>query len=161
MIKFAQSKDENIIKDVLDALDRWYIAVSSDGCLWIQPRRPVLSLLDFCVLIKRIHRIFNDHRFDVVIFHFDGVQAPRSVWAIVLRLLTALAKSVETDCRVIRSVKVNAEPPADFHRVGNAADPADRLEAPRRTVDLKGISVVMETRLPLKPLAEPDARTGS
>ena len=159
MIKIAESKEPNIMNDVLNALDRWYIAVSSDGCLWIQPRRSVLSLLDFCVLIKRIHRIVNEHRFDVMIFHFDGVRAPRSVWAIVLRLLTALAKAVETDCRVIRSVKVNAQPPADFHPLGNATDPAERLEAPKRTVDLNGISVVMETSFLHTP--QRDAQTGS
>lgn len=159
MIKFAETKYEDFTNDVLNALDRWYIAASGDGCLWIQPRRSVLNLLDFCVLIKRIHRIVNEHRFDVMIFHFDGVRAPRSVWAIVLRLLTALAKAVETDCRVIRSVKVNAQPPADFHRFGNAPDPADRREVLRRTVDLNGISVVMETCSAHTPPAPVEVRT--
>ena len=146
MAKFAVSKNETLMNNALNALDRWYIAASGDGCLWIQPRQPVLSLLDFCVLVKRIHRMFNDQRFDVVIFHFDGIKAPRSVWTIVLRLLTALAKEVRTDCRVIRSIKVNARPPAESERICNDRESAQQLEPSHRTIKLDGISVVMESR---------------
>lgn len=160
MIPFADSKNVNPMNDVLDTLDRWYIAASSDGCLWIQPRRAELTLLDFCTLVKRIHRMFNDHRFEVVIFHFDGIQAPRSVWTIVLRLLTALAKSVQTDCRVIRSIKVNGQPPAGSDRGGNVEGPANRIETARRTIHLNGVSVVMEPRTLDGPVSVPDARSG-
>lgn len=158
MIKFADRKEENVVKDVLNTLDRWYIAASGDGCLWIQPRHPVLKLQDFCTLVKRIHRIFNDHRFDVVIFHFDGVEAPRSLWLIILRLLTALAKTVQADCRVIRSIKVNGAAPSGFDRPGNDSGLAKREDPPKRLMKLNGISVVMESRSAGAPLAEVDRR---
>lgn len=160
MIKFTEPKCENLMNDVLNSLDKWYIAASVDGSLWIQPRRPVLDLLDFCALVKRIHRMFDDHRFEVVTFHFDGVQAPRSVWSIVLRLLTALAKSVDTECRVIRSIKVNSRPSEGSDRFGNIASFVDRFEAPQRSITLNGISVVMGARTLDKPLTDPDAQAG-
>lgn len=160
MIRFAESKDENLTNDVFNTLDRWFIAASGDGCLWIQPRRVELTLLDFCTLVKRIHRMFNENRFEVVIFHFDGIQAPRSVWTIVLRLLTALAKSVQTDCRVIRSIKVNGQPPEGSDRLTRTEGQSRRLETPGHTIHLNGVSVVMEPRALDTPSMVPKARAG-
>jgi hypothetical protein len=139
MIKLADQKEDQIVNDVMNALDRWYVAASSNGCLWIQPRQPVLNLLDFCTLLKRIRRVSSAHQFKALVFHFDGVKSPRTLWLVILRLLTAFAKTMQTDCRIIRTIPVShgeAEKIAGLPESGTSS---------KRLMELNGISVIIES----------------
>ena len=123
MIMFPDRDEQKSLVDSLGLIDRWYIATSANGCLWLQPRKDVLELREFCTLLKRIHRAFTERRFNVLILSFDGVETPRSLWLIMLRLLTAFAKVMQANCRIFRSLKA-----AEHVGVG-CRKPASALEA--------------------------------
>jgi hypothetical protein len=105
VIMFPDRDEQESLTDSLGLIDRWYIATSANGSLWIQPRKDVLELREFCTLLKRIHRAFSDRRFNVLILCFDGVETPRSLWLIMLRLLTAFAKVMQANCRIFRCLE--------------------------------------------------------
>jgi hypothetical protein len=138
MIKLADQKEDQIVNDVMNALDRWYVAASSNGCLWIQPRQPVLNLLDFCTLLKRVRRVSGDHQFKSLVFHFEGVKSPRTLWLVILRLLTAFAKTMQTDCRIVRSIRVSRGEAERIAEVPESGSPSKRL------IELNGVSVIIE-----------------
>ncbi len=144
MIRFAEQSEENVVEDVLNVLDRWYIAASGDEVLWVQPRRNVLDLRDFCTLLKRLHRLFRDHPAKVLVLYFDGVEMPKSLWLIVLRLLSAFAKSMQTDCRIIRSVKVRASSDADRAKTDTNSELKDPGCRSKPMMKLDGISVMIK-----------------
>src|SRR5262245_14085917 len=136
-----RSKEE-VINDVLRMLDRWYFAISADGCLQIQPRQRVIELRDFCVLMKRIHLAFKSQGFTRLILHFDDVETSRNLWVIVLRLLTAFAATVNTDCRIIRTVSPSSRDTFEvFDR--NYVSDMTRTAASQSVVRLDGICAVI------------------
>lgn len=144
MIRFAEPSEENVVEDVLNVLDRWYIAASGDEVLWIQPRRNVLDLRDFCTLLKRLHRLFRDRPAKVLVLYFDGVEMPKSLWLIVLRLLSAFAKSMQTECRIIRSIRVRSASDADRAKMKANSEGKESGCRFRPMMKLDGISVMIQ-----------------
>ncbi|QDV89844.1 hypothetical protein RAS2_09190 [Phycisphaerae bacterium RAS2] len=143
MIQCNDRLEKDSTAHIQHMLDRWYIAASGTGSLWLQPRGPNLSLREFCLVFKRIAKIFEYHRFDAVIFYFDGIEAPRSLWLIVMRLLTALAQRLQTNCRVIRTDR----PKSTRAALGELTGLAAQLLKPNikaATMKLDGVSVVIE-----------------
>ncbi len=143
MIHCNDRLNDDSTADIRDLLDRWYIAASGSGSLWLQPRGPNLSLREFCLVFKRIAKIFEYHRFDAVIFYFDEVEAPRSLWLIVLRLLTALAQRLQTACRVIRTDRRPANK-ASLNELTGLASLSPKPNSAAATMKLDGVSVVIE-----------------
>lgn len=136
-------------------LDRWYMAASGTGSLWLQPRGPNFSLREFCLVFKRIARIFEYHRFDAVIFYFDGIEAPRSLWLIVMRLLTALAQRLQTNCRVIRTDRPSSTRAA-IHELADLSTLSPKSKSGTATMKLDGVSVVIEPQTDW--IVRPDGR---
>lgn len=153
MIPFPDRDARKELNDGLTLIDRWYIAATGNGGLWVQPRKDVLSLREFCTLLKRIHRTFIDQPVRVLVFYFDGISAPASLWQIVQRLITSLANSMNADCRIIQSID-NAPPSLGRKgiAVGTVSRPTDSQTA--RMTKLDGVSIV------IKPRAAAMARSG-
>lgn len=160
MNRFAGSKEVDIVQDVMAVLDRWYIAASGDGSLWVQPRHRDIRLPEFCSLLKRIHRVFDDRRFNALVFHFDGVEVPRSLWLIMLRLLTAFARLMQTECRVIQSVKVKKDLPAPGDLSTSDGPAPTRTNSSPPITRLDGISIVIESKPAGAPQADAQGRPG-
>ena len=145
MFTYANQEEHNDVQNCMNMLDNWSLSASGDGCFWVQPRKSVLKLQEVCGLLKRIHRTFSDTRFNVMVFHFDGVVAHRSLWLIVLRLLTAFAKSMGCDCRIIRAE-------SEARRIDTPAIPSVKevgpASAPRSSqmMLLNGVCVVIESK---------------
>ncbi|MBI5762841.1 MAG: hypothetical protein HZA51_04865 [Planctomycetes bacterium] len=146
MIPFPDRDARKELNDGLTLIDRWYIAATGNGGLWVQPRKDVLSLREFCTLLKRIHRTFIDQPVNVLVFYFDGVNAPSSLWQIVQRLITALANSMNADCRIIQTID-NAAPPATGRKgaVSGSAPKATGVRTGHMT-KLDGVSIVIKPR---------------
>ena len=123
-------------------IDRWYIAGWDNGALWVQPRRQVLLLTEFCALLKRIQRLFRNRLFNAAVFHFDHVDVHPDHWAFVLRVLREFAKTTSARCRV---VEYDARDRAHHRRETgeNACFPGPHA-SPRPPIRLRGISVVIE-----------------
>lgn len=145
MIPFPDRDARKELNDGLTLIDRWYIAATGNGGLWVQPRKDVLSLREFCTLLKRIHRTFIDQPVKVLVFYFDGVSAPSSLWQIVQRLITALANSMNADCRIIQSID-NAAPFVGRKGIaaGSVSNATDSRTA--RMTKLDGVSIVIKPR---------------
>ncbi len=143
MIHCNDRLNDDSTADIRDLLDRWYIAASGSGSLWLQPRGPNLSLREFCLVFKRIAKIFEYHRFDAVIFYFDGIEAPRSLWMIIMRLLTALAQRLQTACRVIRTDRPSSTRGA-IHELADLSTLSPKSNSRAATMKLDGVSVVIE-----------------
>jgi len=79
------------------------MTASSGGGLWIQPRVPVVRVEDFCLMLRRVQTACSGRSFLFVAFHFEGVQVVHSSWQLMLRAVEAVARSLNADCRVVRS----------------------------------------------------------
>lgn len=145
MFTYVNQEEHSELRHAMNMLDNWSISASGDGCFWVQPRKSVLKLQEFCGLLKRIHRTFSDSRFNVMVFHFDGVVAHRSLWLIVLRLLSAFGKSMGCECRIIRA-------DADSRKKEAAAIPSVRevglatAQKSNQMMLLNGVCVVLESK---------------
>jgi len=95
--------DDSAMNDAQNFLDKWYMAASASGGLWIQPRVPVLRVEDFCLMLRRIQQACRDRSFLFVVFHFEAVQVIHSSWQLILRAVEGVARTLQADCRVIRS----------------------------------------------------------
>lgn len=144
MIPFPDRDERKTLNDGLTMIDRWYIAATGNGGLWVQPRKDILSLREFCTLLKRIHRTFIDQPINVLVFYFDGVNAPSSLWQIARRLITALANSMNADCRIIQSIDNAASPSASSVR--SALDSQATGLGTGRMMRLDGVSIVIKPR---------------
>ena len=151
MIKFPNRNEVNSLDDAVGLLDRWYLSASADGTLWIEPRQPILKLQEFCILLKRIQRVFKDCRLTRLVFHFDGVEVSRNLWLIILRLLMVFARSQHADCRIIRSDKQASGGASKLGRHGEGAGLAIRGDRPRTSMRLTGISIIIKSERSLTP----------
>lgn len=140
----AGRRQDDAAHEIRQCLMCWHFVATEDGRLWIQPRQPVLNLRDFCILLKRLQRSSKNSRTSVLVLHFDDVQASRSMWRIVFRLLAAYAKSTGMDCRVIRSIDHRKSESKDVERTAEVV--CRRAAAgPRQLIRVQSVSVVIRS----------------
>ena len=124
-------------------LDRWSLTASAGGALWIQPRTPVVSALDFCSMLGRVQKACATDHFRFVVFQFDGVEIIPSSWPIVLNAVEVVSHLLEADWWVLRSggSVVPGNAPREYHQLYVLPPAAER--GPTGLMKLNGTAIVM------------------
>ncbi len=96
-----EKRQERILKQAMSLLDRWYIAASDHGYLWIQPMGASFRLDEFSLLIKRLSRIRELTSLKRVFFEFSNGKITSEQWAVLVGLIAAFAKQINADCSLV------------------------------------------------------------
>jgi hypothetical protein len=82
-------------------LDRWTMAASTAGMLWIQSRRSRVAFEDCCALLKRLSRVLAAGSYRTVILDLGTAEIPEERWPAFLRVVSMIAKRMHARCRVL------------------------------------------------------------
>ncbi len=89
------------LEDAMCFLSRWHFSASADGCLWIEAQAGEVKLSDFCVLVKRVRRAVQPGRYRAIVFHFDNVLVPVSLWPVFVDMVAGLARTMQGTFKLI------------------------------------------------------------
>ena len=108
-------------------LDRWSLAASDEGTLWVSPKATHIELEDFGELLHRIHVANGDTLNGRVVFYFGPDVRTHFRWKDMLRLIASFAHYHSAHWRVYE----NEVPPlpnrGDMMDVGRV-DPLNELD---------------------------------
>lgn len=124
-------------------LDKWSITASAGGALWVQPRTPVVSGLDFCSMLGRVQKACSSDHFRFVVFHFDGVEILPTSWPIILNAVEVVSGLLDADWWVLRSggPVVPGNAPREYGQL--YSPPRKGEHGPNGLMKLNGTSIVM------------------
>lgn len=115
------------VNAVRSFLDKWSLTASAGGALWVQPRTPIVSGLDFCSMLGRVQKTCASDYFRFVVFHFDGVEILPTSWPIILNAVEVVSGLLDADWWVLRSggSVVPGNAPREFRHLYALPRPAD------------------------------------
>jgi hypothetical protein len=103
MVNPTQTRPDRNLIEALRFLDRWYMAASTGGMLWIQARRSRVAFEDCCALLKRLSRVLGSGSYRTAVLDLGMAQIPDDRWPAFLRVVSMIAKRMNARCRVLPS----------------------------------------------------------
>ena len=143
MLARAYRQETVDLNAVRSFLDRWSITASAGGALWVQPRTPIVSALDFCSMLTRVQKACAADPFLFVVFHFDGVEINPSSWPIVLNAVEVVSTLLDADWWVLKSggSVIPGNDPREYRQL--YAPPHAAQRGPAGLMKLDGTSIVL------------------
>lgn len=114
MINPTQTRPGRNLIEALRFLDRWYMAASTGGMLWIQARRSRVAFDDCCALLKRLSRVLGSGAYRTAVLDLGTAQIPDDRWPAFLRVVSMIAKRMNARCRVIPSRETTGDDPREM-----------------------------------------------
>jgi hypothetical protein len=113
---------QSILHETKYLLDRWRIAVSAAGFLWIQPVGPKLSPEELAGLLMLLKRGCDAEFPKALLFDFHDVEVVGAQWTLIEELLIDMARGIGAQCRLTSNSR---RPAASFllHRGETATLP--------------------------------------
>ena len=97
------SSGTNLLKQAVSMLDRWYIAASAQGTLWIQARRSPVDFVECCELLKRLGQTIGSGSIHTAVLDLGLADIPTDRWPAFLRVVSMIATRMNAGFRVLSS----------------------------------------------------------
>src|ERR1043166_3209961 len=109
--------------EAIRLLDRWYMAASAQGTLWIQARMFPVRSDDCCSLFKRLARTAEKGAFQTAILDLGETQIPERRWPVFLRIVSMVAKRMRSGFRIVPSSESDESAVAPSQDAASANQP--------------------------------------